>query len=315
MAGPDGATFTDFLTFFVCDWFGNAWIEQETTKPIQERHPVAMWKAHLDHARKNAPVMPGGDYSFFPISGFASAFFRLGNDLLTITANDSLIKSPQEIKRINDRLRTKSGFISARQEIAMAAAFLRGGFEIEWEDETDGSSQHGEFLAHWRKNRTFIVECRMKQPDNLGPVLRRWRTFGTLFTSALEKRLRVGGTRVVCIDLNLAPAASQEELVRRLRAATKSIDHISRLPEHAALPPAVVVFSDLPDRHSGESLKHSYSGAVHVFKHSEYPYMGSGRSISSDESLSAMLDGLRLQATIPHRFALTDESHPYEFLD
>ena len=101
-------------------------------------------------------------------------------------------------------------------------------------------------------------------------------------------------------------------MARRLREAMASIDHLASLPEHASLPPAIVVFNDLPDRHVGPDVPDAFAGALHVFKRADYEFLNNAATPSQDASLAAIAEAMKLQATIPQRFQHGNELERFD---
>jgi hypothetical protein len=126
--------------------------------------------------------------------------------------------------------------------------FIRAGATIVWEDEKAGGTEHGEFTATFPTvKKTYSVECRIRQPNDLGPVGTKTNDFGRRLVQALKKNLPF--ERIVCIDLNGTTAESFEQARQRLKSAVRRVDLIERDPGNAKLPPAYVIFTDIPHRH------------------------------------------------------------------
>lgn len=133
-----------------------------------------------------------------------------------------------------------------RYEIAVAAMMIRAGFDIEFEDESDGSTTHCEFTTKSKlTDKFFSVEC--KQLESLGRdnevnlkmLVRR-------FVNALSKQAQ--HTRIVFIDLNFPyDPKIHNEYPRVMELAQR---HLRKLEENVVdggnLPPAYVFLTNYP---------------------------------------------------------------------
>jgi hypothetical protein len=102
-----------------------------------------------------------------PRDGVMSAYMTLAYDLYIVRQNISFQK------RIVERLRQRDGFIGFRYELLIAATFVRAGFLVEPEDETDRSRRHPEFIAT-HKHTGFVVaveaKARNRRPSDRNPA-------------------------------------------------------------------------------------------------------------------------------------------------
>jgi hypothetical protein len=128
-------TFHDFLGDYIKMAMGVDWGSTELAKSLDQRHPILVWH-HLRAEQLNrGPKEPGKVHSV-PMTGASAAYLRLAYDLYALDHNAEL----QE-KLIN-RLRNKDNFPGARYEVFVAATIIRAGFELEFENEDDGSTSH-----------------------------------------------------------------------------------------------------------------------------------------------------------------------------
>ena len=179
-------TFHDFLVRYAMTALGPTWGTTELGKPKPERHPIALWyQALCSHQRK---YMSGsGRVESIPYSGGTAAFMHLAYDLYSLDHNAELQK------RLLVRLRNLQTFSGARYETYVAAVFIRGGFDLVFEDEQDVSRTHCEFTAtHRVSGKQFSVEAKRRESRKL--------KLGRLFNDALSKE--ANHTRVVFMDVN-----------------------------------------------------------------------------------------------------------------
>ena len=224
-------TFHDFLVKYAMTAIGPAWGTAELRKAESEKHPIALWyEALCRHQRK---YMSGsGKVQSLPYSGGTAAFMHLAYDLYSLDHNAEL----QD--RLLTRLRHRTGFPGARYETYVAAVFIRAGFDLEFENEQDGSTTHCEFTAtHRRTGKKFSVEAKRREGKRL--------RLGRPFNDALSKQ--ANHTRVVFMDINTSDPGQGEDrpfflttVRNRLRAWEGT------LLNGRARPAAYVVMTNMP---------------------------------------------------------------------
>ena len=90
--------------------------------------------------------------------GILSALLALAYDLYVLR-NYSKLQD-----EVVARLRHPDQFQGARYELFVAATFIRGGCDIGYEDESDGSKKHTEFVAkHQKSGFEMSVEAKARQ--------------------------------------------------------------------------------------------------------------------------------------------------------
>jgi len=147
---PGWKTFEDFLNDYVRMAFGVDWGNAELKKPLEDRHPFLKWYQKVCDFQK-ANFAGSGQISMAPANGAMAAYLRLAYDLYALDHNADL----QE--KLLARLRNNDKFWGARYEVNVAAIFVRAGFTIEFEDESDRSTSHCEFTAtHKRTGRKIL---------------------------------------------------------------------------------------------------------------------------------------------------------------
>ncbi|MBI4219895.1 MAG: hypothetical protein HY682_07125 [Chloroflexi bacterium] len=241
-------TFHDFLIsgYISTVMGGREWGNPEIGKPYEERHPILQWYHHVcDFQVKHAT--PDREIYSATTTGPVMAYLALAYDLYTLEHHALL----QE--KLVKRLKNKAQFQGARYETYVAAAFVRAGFDVVLEDESDRSTTHCEFVATHRATGTrYSVEAKSRhrpgflgQPGAAPEVKGIEADISSLLVQALRKRAE--HERVVFIDVNVPPqkgslfesdwfrkAASQ---VRRLETTLRGAD---------MLPPAFVFLTNSP---------------------------------------------------------------------
>lgn len=149
-------TFLDMIHDHALLFFGDKFLEQENNKPFEKRHPAIQWKdTLLEHVLE---ITKNNSDNVIPINiGAGISWYRFAFDLYTIR-NNSEIEN-----RMKRRLQKSVDFQSARHELWLAALFVAANFKIEYEDETDNSCTHPEFIAIDRESSLKIaVEAKSK---------------------------------------------------------------------------------------------------------------------------------------------------------
>lgn len=121
-------------------FFGVSMLEQEEAKPLHERHPALQWMdLFVQHSQALDTTDNNADRS--ARIGASAAWLRFAYDLFTIHDNAKL---ESILKR---RLLSPKTFQASRYELWVAALCITAGFNIDFEDETDNSRGHPEFIA------------------------------------------------------------------------------------------------------------------------------------------------------------------------
>jgi len=174
--------FTDLLIAYVPQTFGRYWFTQEIEKPADEQYPVMQWRVKGMTFMNAQPPLADGIYSATP-TGPLLAYLTFAYDLYIVEHNAKL--DP----RLMERLKRADQFQGARHELFAEATCLRGGFDIQHEDESDGSRRHVEFTAtHKITGQKISVEAKSKhRPGVLGQAGTR-STRDTLSGCCLSSR-------------------------------------------------------------------------------------------------------------------------------
>jgi hypothetical protein len=192
----------DFLNDYVKLMFGKEWWTAQFAKPEHERSPVCRWCADAHQYQKEHGIRDGDLYRIEP-SGPHLAYLSLGYDLYVLKHH--LLLQDEALKRMK---RTPE-FHGARYELLVAASFVRAGFDIRYEDETDNSRKHPEFIAtHRATGLEFDVEA--KKRNRLVKLdVEAFRSGAAriaireLLAGAISKFR--GRPYIVCLDLDVPP--------------------------------------------------------------------------------------------------------------
>lgn len=247
---PHLRTFHDFLMFFMPRALGQAWGAEEQKKPFEQQHPILQWCAGLEELRASVTEKTGEVFSS-PTNGAAAAYLGLAYNLYLLQHNIEL----QE--RLISRLKIPDQFHGAYYETSVAGAFIRAGFNIEFENEADGSSTHVEFTAtHRQSKRKYSVEAKARhvagllgsrEGSNEGRIGRRT---ARQLARALSKK--ANHARVVFIDVNLPgdgrDCTDRSSWSREVVSAMRRLEGSLKVDGEPA-PPAYVFVTNLPYHH------------------------------------------------------------------
>jgi hypothetical protein len=156
-------TFPDFLGDYIKKALGPSWGTAEIKKPFEERHPILQWYEHVC-LLQNTTIQQPGEVAEAEMTGPVFAYLHLAYALYLLRDN-SLLED-----RLLARLRNCDQFQGALYETSIAAAFVRAGFGITLENETDSTESHCEFtVSHLSTGSKFSVEAKSRhRPGVLG---------------------------------------------------------------------------------------------------------------------------------------------------
>lgn len=236
-------TFADFLGNYIKQTLGGEWGNAEIAKPLIERHPVMQWYEKICHLQTAHTKEPGALFST-PMTGAVSAYNRLAYNLYLIAHNGKDIQT-----RLIARLKNKDNFQGAFFETQVAAWLINAGFELAFEDETDGSTKHCEFTATYLPTgEKYSVEAKSRATKPGGSV----RTpVGKQLRAALAKK--ADHRRLVFIDLNKA-LHTREEADRAFDRADQIIGLLeAKENDEIPAPPAYVCITNMNDQYALDS--------------------------------------------------------------
>ena len=158
-------TFPDFLADYIKRVLKPAWGKAEIVKPLVQRHPIMQWYDGMCRFQKSLQAGADGLFGFVP-NGPTRAYLLLAYDLYTLRHHMALQAS------VVKRLKHRDQFQGARHELFAAATCVRAGYDIEYEDERDGTRKHPELIAtHRATGQKVAVEAKSR---HLPGVLARY---------------------------------------------------------------------------------------------------------------------------------------------
>jgi SEC-C motif len=225
-------TFHDFLRHFLIEKLGKEWWKAEVAKAQDERHPIVRWYEQAIADSKKHGVKQGDVY-VSPMTGAQRAFLNLAYNVYLIAHHADGAISDTVVSSYIDKLKSTrtDDFVGKLFETYAAAAFLKAGFTLEYEDEANGGSSHVEFVATYpATNKKFSVEVktRNRSKEEEGPVddVKRLRV-GNKLNKALAKTAAY--TRVVMIEINVPDIVRSRDLRGWPQAALDQVRHVERL--------------------------------------------------------------------------------------
>jgi hypothetical protein len=225
-------TFHDFLRDFLFSFLGQQWLATEREKVAAEQHRIVRWYDQVvEDVRLTASMRRG--ISVAPMTGAARAFMNLAYNIYLIAhhtgeAGDAIVKG------YSGRLKSARAddFLGALFETYAAAAFLKAGFKLEFENERDGLTSHVEFVAVYPgSGKKFSVEVKTRERSMAaasagddGDDVKRLRVANKL-NKALGKNAE--HARVVMIEVNVPEVVNTnagwpESAMRQIRENEKS---------------------------------------------------------------------------------------------
>lgn len=227
-------TFHDFLFDYLKTCFGKEWWFGELAKAPKERHPILIWAVLIGEYTKEHFNTSGKIHSA-PTTGAIDAYLGLSYNLYLLAHNVELQKS------LVGRLKNIDQFLGAYYETFVAAAFIKAGFVLQLEDETDVSTSHCEFTATYKETgNKFSVEAKARKGGDSSPDI------GDQLYRALRKR--ADHPRVVFIELNSHPRINGNEVmdfIRQLSAHLRELEKRLSIKGNPA-PQAYVFLTNFP---------------------------------------------------------------------
>lgn len=207
--------------------------------------------------------------------GAIAAYISLAYNLYLLAHNIKI-----QTKLI-ERLKDKNSFWGAYYETYVAAAFIKAGFDLEFENEDDNYRKHCEFTATCRKTgNRYSVEAKSRQAGKDHAII------SNQLYEALKKE--ANHKRVVFIDVNMPDDGDKEKNIKWLRESLESLRHkedtlmIKRKPA----PEAYIFVTNHPYHYNLDSTRYGWAGLAEGFKIPDFKV---------DTEYSNIRDALRLR--------------------
>jgi SEC-C motif len=189
-------TFHDFLYEYLKTILGKEWWEAEIKKQPDEQHPIIQWVKLMASVLKSNEDNKENIKST-TMTGAVYAYMNLSYNLYLLAHN---IKVQEHLIK---RLKHKEQFLGALYETYIIACFIKAGFKIELENESDGSTTHCEFTAISPNKNKYSIEAKIRTPHK-GDY-----SIGNQLYEALKKE--ANNKRIVFIDVNI-PSLQQRTI-------------------------------------------------------------------------------------------------------
>jgi hypothetical protein len=218
-------TFHDFLRDYLLGSLGPDWANAEQAKPIAERHQILRWYAQALEQARSLQVADGSMISG-PMTGAIRAFMNLAYNIYLIAHHgDGQAMANTFIRRLKSA--RADDFTGALFETYAAAAFLKAGFKLTYEETSRRSTSCVEFVAAWPKTGdrfSVEVKSRVHEAATAAPVdpageARRLRV-GAKLVKALSKA--ADHMRVVMIEVNVPDLLTEGDRLEGWAAAAVS---------------------------------------------------------------------------------------------
>ena len=248
--GKSWKVFSDFLIAYLSTKLTPEWGNAEIVKTDEEKPQIVKLYQQFCHWRQKQRADADGVYRTTH-SGVSAAYFQLAYDLYALDHNSKL---QEEVIR---RLKNKIGYQGARYELTIAATFLRAGFNIEYEDETDKSSKHPEFITtHRSTGQRIAVEAKSRHREGIldypgTPKNNSELKAGInrILKSALKKKPEL--PYIICIDLNMPAIESNVFESEVFKEIAKTIDaKENKLSEPDSFPATMYIFTNYPHHYA-----------------------------------------------------------------
>jgi hypothetical protein len=241
-------TFQDFLRDHVINQLGCEWFRGEIAKPEHRQHPIARWFEQSIADLKRLGKQEG-EITTGPMTGAQSAFLNLAYNLYLIAHHADPEESGQLIATILERLKSgrSDDFIGKLFETYAAATFLKAGFKLSYENESNGKTSHVEFVATYPSTgKKFSVEVKARNratsENGLADDVKRLRVASKL-NKALAKAAE--HARVVMIEVNVPDMVTGKSIAGWPQAALEQIRYAEQNPPtETAMPSAYVIVTN-----------------------------------------------------------------------
>lgn len=264
-------TFHDFLFDYIKNILTPDWGNKELAKPHGNRHTILQWYDQVCRYQKSH-IKKLGEVHSAPMTGVMAAYLGLAYNLYLLQHNAEIQR------RLINRIKNQQQFYPAYYETFVAACMIGAGFELELENEADGSTSHCEFTATCKQSgEKYSVEAKSREAGKKHVIVAN-----QLF-KALKKRARY--QRIIFIDANVPFDATETEGGSWLEESLKSIrSKEGLLLDGQPAPEAYVFVTNYPCHLHLDSTDFRLQAIVEGFK---IPTLGYGTEMTLREALRA----------------------------
>jgi len=287
--------FPDFLGNYLRGLLGTEWGTAELAKLLEARHQILKWYDSI--CRYQRTLKPGADGIYRqPGSGAMLCWFRLAYDFYLIKHNAELQK------RLLDRVRSKEHFQGARFELCVSASMIVAGFRIDFEDETDNTRRHAEFVA---KNQTGLeIAVEAKSRHRVGVLDFKSLAAKVDDKVAVEAILRSALGKLpdlpyfVFVDVNLPFSEIQNPTEKPwFRELAETVENLRKEWEPGTFPANAIFFCNDPNYYSPDEVVDG-----NTFWCYEIPIADAARPIKDPNITIEIAKAVIQRANIPNEF-------------
>lgn len=175
-------------------------------KPHDQRHRIVRWRVEAFDAMKRTATTVKR-ISTNVMNGTQQAYLNLAYNIYLIAHHAPPGQSEELMRTFVTRLRSSKSdeFTGKLFETYAAAMFLKAGFTLDYEDESDGNSSHVEFVATYpQTGKKFSVEVKSRNPHaGDAPLGDDYRHIRVNFKLAAALKKEAAHTRLVMIEINV----------------------------------------------------------------------------------------------------------------
>ncbi|MDE1465777.1 hypothetical protein [Spartinivicinus poritis] len=264
-------TFPDFLFDYLIKKLTPEWGNSELQKPEKDKHQIISLYQKLCLWQEKQPKDSDGIYKAYS-TGTVASYYQLAYDIYALEHHMKLQKE------VIARLKLKNNYQGARYELTVAATFIRAGFTIEYEDETDNSIKHPEFIATHKKTGIVVsVEAKSRHrpgiQGHLGePKVVVKANIKRILHNALSKPTNY--PYLIFIDLNMQPIRGNIFKSDVFTEILKTLEKKEDSPEYQdGFPATACIFTNYPHHYADdEELDPEKSWLTITTKNPKFPF-------------------------------------------
>lgn len=215
--------FPNFLVDYVENRFGKKWFQDQLREKVEEQHSLARLYRLFSSAVSKGIYESPNQKAVPSHNGVVAWYMDFAFNLFWIDNNDGI----QSV--MIDRLKSPDHFWSTVHEVFVAAIFCRAGFSLEFEDESDGSTKHPEFIATHRRTGVMVsVEAKAFRREQIEKFdFADWAVggfrAGRLLNNAAAKSK--GIPHYIILDVVHPPLLNEEDQLRFNDKIAKFLDN------------------------------------------------------------------------------------------
>lgn len=286
--------FTDFLQDYIKSVLTPEWGNSELAKPLAQRHPIIQWYGAMCRFQQVQAQQEDGTICCAP-NGAMMAYLLVAYDLYVLRHHSSLQNA------VVRRLKNPDQFQGARYELFVAATCIRARYRIDYEDESDHSQKHVEFVAvHTETQDEINVEAKSRHRKGiLGQPGQQTRgqprlTIGRLLNKALQKS--TDKPLVVFIDVNVPPTMESPFEKPWFRQLLETLDRTIGTDTRKRDPFNLIVFTNHPFHYADDFEVAPKHETISVFGNNPV------HSVSDQSIITSIHDAAMKYGTIPQFF-------------